>query len=544
MLSKKLDHIVQLFEEIGILRWVISPGSRNAPIVAALLRNPNMQLFSMPDERSAAFSAMGMAQSDQFPAAFLCTSGSALVNAFPAVVEAYYQRIPLCIVSADRPEELIDQWDGQTLRQPGIFGTYVRHSHHCNPRNSSEHELTEGIYQLFQDSFTQIPGPFHLNIALSEPIYEGISTFSSASDSDSIAVKPFVYKASQIPKVTLEDISSAVGSAQKIAVLVGQNPPSETLSQVLSELQNYLPIFSDVCSSQQPYGLQSWDWALLKREIPESLKPDLLISLGTVTLSKPLKNFLRKHKPHHIHLGPYSEVGDPFETNPVHIPSFEADFLQGILELWNTHNAEDQLNSCKKYSEDWQQFLAAQPLKSNELPEPFSSELAWMQQFFKSIDERFIIHLGNSMPVRYGSWSLPTAAQIFSNRGVSGIDGCLSTAVGSALAQPEKIVIAVLGDVTTVYDSNALWTDLPSNLRVVVFNNSGGRIFDWIEGPNKFPELRKFIHTPRKFDFKHLSKFYGVEHQSLGVDQIDLSFQKILFAETATLVELICKDDN
>jgi 2-succinyl-5-enolpyruvyl-6-hydroxy-3-cyclohexene-1-carboxylate synthase len=148
------------------------------------------------------------------------------------------------------------------------------------------------------------------------------------------------------------------------------------------------------------------------------------------------------------------------------------------------------------------------------------------------------------MPVRYGSWSLPTAAQIFSNRGVSGIDGCLSTAVGSALAQPEKIVIAVLGDVTTVYDSNALWTDLPSNLRVVVFNNSGGRIFDWIEGPNKFPELRKFIHTPRKFDFKHLSKFYGVEHQSLGVDHIDLSFQKILFAETATLVELICKDDN
>lgn len=544
MISKKLDHIVQLFKEIGIQRWVISPGSRNAPIVAALLRNSNMQLFSMPDERSAAFAAMGMAQSDQLPAAFLCTSGSALVNAFPAVTEAYYQRIPLVIVSADRPEELIDQWDGQTLRQPGIFGTYVRHSHHCNPRNSSEHQLTAGIYQLFQNAFTQIPGPIHLNIALSEPIYEGISTFSSASDSASSAVKPFVYKTPPIPKVTLERIASAIGSSQKIAVLVGQNPPSKTLSQVLSELQNHLPIFSDVCSSQQTYGLQSWDWALLKREIPESLKPDLLISLGTVTLSKPLKNFLRKHKPRHIHLGLFSEIGDPFETHPQHIPCFEADFLQGMLELWEGETHKDSLNSCKNYSADWQKFIASQSLVAGDLSEPFSSELAWMQQFFKSIDERFIIHLGNSMPVRYGSWSLPTAAQIFSNRGVSGIDGCLSTAVGSALAKPEKIVIAVLGDVTTVYDSNALWTDLPSNLRVVVFNNSGGRIFDWIEGPNKFPELRKFIHTPRKFDFKHLSEFYSVEHQSLGVEQVEASIQKLFFAETATLIELICKDDN
>ncbi len=573
MLSAKLDFMVQLFWEAGISNWVISPGSRNAPIVASLIKHGQFNLISSPDERSGAFIALGMSQMNQYPAGFICTSGSALVNAFPAVVEAYYQRIPLVILSADRPEELIDQWDGQTLRQPGIFGNYVRTSFHCNPRKETTEHLTEGIYQCLQQAFNQIPAAVHFNIALSEPIYEGIDSAFSKSNS----IPPFVYQTPKPDKVDINDVKqliwgnnflptastertnpnlvkdnssdqdhgknySSTASSEikkhqtppiqqpKIAILVGQNPPSPLLKSVLAELQNYLPIFTDVCSSQTQVGLNLWDWGMLKRDIPQSLAPDLLISLGTVTLSKPLKQFLKKSQPKHIHIGIHREVGDPFETRPEHCKVYEADFLQALLELLvsNQENWEtEEFNSAvsiffpTQYLHDWKQFIESQSLDSNKLPQPFAKELQFMQKLFQSATENCIIHLGNSMSVRYGSWSGHTKAQVYSNRGVSGIDGCLSTAVGAALASPEKKHVVVLGDVSTMYDSNALWTELPPNLNIVVYNNGGGKIFDWIDGPNKIPELRNFIHTPRNFKLEHLCQLFNVPHFQFTLNQIN-----------------------
>lgn len=580
MLSTKLDFIVQLLWEAGISNWVISPGSRNAPIVASLIKHGQFKLTSSPDERSGAFIALGISQNNQYPAGFICTSGSALVNAFPAVVEAYYQRIPLVILSADRPEELIDQWDGQTLRQPGIFGSYVRSSWHGNPRKETTTELAQGIYKCLQQGLTQIPAAIHLNISLSEPIYEGIDAPYEKSDS----IPPFVYPTPQPDKVDLNAVKqlifgniffptasnehgnldlvqdnnsdqdhgnnySSTASSEikkhptspnkqpKIAILVGQNPPSPLLKSVLNELQNYVPIFTDVCSSQTQVGLNLWDWGMLKRDIPQNLKPELLISLGTATLSKPIKQFLKKSQPNHIHVGLHHEVGDPFETKPEHWKVNEADFLQAILELLISNQApleSMELGSeittvfSNQYLNDWQQFIQSQTLVSNELPQPFAKELQFMQKLFQSAMENCTFHLGNSMSVRYGSWSGHTKAQVYSNRGVSGIDGCLSTAVGAAIASPEKTHVVVLGDVSTMYDSNALWTALPSNLSIVVYNNGGGRIFDWIDGPNKIPELRNFIHTPRTFNLEYLCKLFDVPHFKYSLNQMDEVIQLLL----------------
>ena len=181
MLSERLDYIVALFQEAGITHWFVSPGSRNAPIVAALIRNGHFKLHSFPDERSSAFAAMGSALKHQYPAAFLCTSGSALANAYPAVLEAYYQRVPLLIVSADRPEDRIDQWDGQTIRQKNFFGNYVRGSYHLDARSESTLSSNQGIYDCIRQGLEGIPGPTHINISLSEPIYEGIETLKKAN---------------------------------------------------------------------------------------------------------------------------------------------------------------------------------------------------------------------------------------------------------------------------------------------------------------------------------------------------------------------------
>jgi 2-succinyl-5-enolpyruvyl-6-hydroxy-3-cyclohexene-1-carboxylate synthase len=531
MLSTKLDYIAQLLWEAGISNWVVSPGSRNAPIVAALIKHGQFHLHSSPDERSGAFVALGISQINQYPAGFICTSGSALVNAYPAVVEAYYQRIPLVILSADRPEELIDQWDGQTLRQPGIFGNYVRCSWHGNARNESTESLSKGIYHCIQQTLTQIPAAVHLNLALSEPIYEGIELPFEYSEH----IPPFVYISTQPEKVDVQSVQhSLFADAQnfdelvqlnksKIAILVGQNPPSPLITTVLTELQHLVPVFTDICSSQIQIGLKNWDWGMLKRDIPSSLEPDVLISLGTATISKPLKHFLKKSKPKHVHIGIWDDVGDPFETNPEHWKVNEADFLQTIFEILTSSLG----NYSNAYLKDWVDFLSDQSLTASTLPHPFGKELQFMQKLFQQANENCIIHLGNSMTVRYGSWSGHTQAQVYSNRGISGIDGCLSTSVGAAIASPEKHNIAILGDVSAMYDSHAMWTELPSNLTIIVYNNGGGRIFDWINGPNKLPELRQFIHTPRKFNMTHLCNLYSVPHFNYSIDQIDVATTEI-----------------
>ena len=207
MLSERLDYIAALFHEAGINNWFVAPGSRNAPIVAALSRSEAINLQSFPDERACAFAAMGFGLKNRYPAAFLCTSGSALANAYPAVLEAYYQRIPLLIVSADRPENRIDQWDGQTIRQAQFFGNYVRHSFHFDARSISQESLIEGVFSSIKGSLEGIPGPIHINIALSEPIYEGINSIfdpnqlASNTPQTPLNIPTFVHKGPSYPPV-------------------------------------------------------------------------------------------------------------------------------------------------------------------------------------------------------------------------------------------------------------------------------------------------------------------------------------------------------
>jgi 2-succinyl-5-enolpyruvyl-6-hydroxy-3-cyclohexene-1-carboxylate synthase len=504
MLSDRLDYIAALFQEADILHWFISPGSRNAPIVAALLRNGHFQLHSFPDERACAFAAMGHALLEQHPAAFLCTSGSALANAYPAVLESYYQRVPLLIVSADRPANRIDQWDGQTIRQQDFFGTYARGSFQIDVRHDPQNVISKGLYDCIRAAITKIPGPAHINLALSEPIYEGVHQLPEKT----IDVPAFTYLAPPFEPVFTESLKPYI-QGKKVALLIGQHTQSPLLNSVLNNLQDHLPLFADVTSLQLTVGFDAWDWNIYGRDIPDELAPDLIITMGMGLISKPMKEALTRWKPQHLHVGLHTEIGDPFQTEPQAWICHEADFAGALYELYTT---EAIPHTSKLYKEQWQTFLEAQPLKVSQLDPPFAEEATFVAAVFSHLNEDCHLHLGNSMTVRYGSWAGKTRAHVFSNRGVSGIDGCLSTAIGDALANPTRHVIAILGDVSSVYDSNALWTDFPPNFHVFILNNSGGRIFDFIKGPNALPELRTFIHTPRSFDFQKMAEFYALTY--------------------------------
>ena len=529
MLSERLDYIVALFQEAGITHWFVSPGSRNAPVVAALIRNGHFKLHSFPDERSCAFAAMGSALKHQFPAAFLCTSGSALANAYPAVLEAYYQRVPLLIVSADRPEDRIDQWDGQTIRQKNFLGDYVRGSYHLDARTESTLSASDGIYNCIRKGLEGIPGPTHINIALSEPIYEGIETPKPSIES----VPPFVFKSPIYNPVLPSELENLI-HAKKVMLVIGMHKKSSILSDVLAKLENTIPIFCDISSQQSHRGLSNWDWGLFQRNIPEDLRPDLLITMGMGILSKPLKIALTKWNPKQIHVGLHDEIGDPFQTQPELWKAHEADFAEALFQV-----LEKEIQTTNTYKHNWESFLGAQKSTFKDLEFPFHSEAQFMAAFLKELPHNTRVHLGNSMTVRYGSWVGKTACELFSNRGVSGIDGCLSTAIGDALANPEETVWAVLGDVSAVYDSHSLWTELPPNLNIVVYNNSGGRIFDFISGPNEFPQMRNYVQTPRQFEFKHLAQFFEVHYESYPIQRaIDNIKEVITGSKTCRLIEL------
>lgn len=528
MLAERLDYIAALFQEAGISQWFVSPGSRNAPIIAALIKNGNFNLHSFPDERSCAFAAMGNSLQFRYPAAFLCTSGSALANAYPAVLEAYYQRIPLLIISADRPEDRIDQWDGQTIRQKEFFGEYARSSCHINARDYSLEDISKMIFSTIQLGLEGIHGPMHINIALPEPIYEGIQNPALPYQD----IPAFVFRSPEYPPVLPEEVQLLTEN-KKVMLLVGQHTESRILSDVLYRLQDRVPLICDVTSRQNSYGLDGWDWALYQREIPDELAPDLIITMGMGFISKPLKQILTKWKPQHIHVSLHAEVGDPFETNPQLWQAHEADFAEALYQSLSP----TALEYSNQFRTQWEVFIAAQKFKLEDLEEPFRSEAQFMKSLFENLDENTHLHLGNSMSVRYGSWVGNTASKVYSNRGVSGIDGCLSTAIGDALGNLESPVWVVLGDVSALYDSNALWGLIPKNLRIIIFNNSGGRIFDFIKGPNILPEIREYVHTPNEINFEYLGKLYNVPHRRVNIKSALV--QPIEYTLEGGIIELV-----
>lgn len=517
MLGEKLIQLAHHFANLGILNWVISPGSRNAPIVAALVKQGSFKLYSSPDERSAAFTAMGMAISSHQPAAFLCTSGSALSNAYPAVLEAYYSRIPLVIVSADRPEELIDQWDGQTIRQVNFFGDYTRSFIQLNARSEKPNVSLDKIRSCIQKSCNPISGPVHINIALSEPIYEGIESQNHNSTDVLIETnKPVKNKLENTSDFTFE-----IQTNSKIALIIGQGFRNNKVVEILSSLANKIPVLTDVTSGYSEIGLSNWDWGLLKRTIPENLRPDLILTMGMGIISKPLKLELRKWKPKHIHISEVSEIADPFQTNPVHLISDEYLTLTQLKDNLENNIDNDYLN-------EWRSFIDSQTLNPKNLPLPYNYELEFVQKLILSSNDNHHLHFGNSMSARYASWSSKSAARIFSNRGVSGIDGCISSALGDALAQSDKVVIAIVGDITTLYDSNAFWGEWPNNFHLVVLNNQGGAIFDWIDGPNQLDSLRPFIHTPHEKSFKQLAELHKKSIQTFSLVNEQVTLDEII----------------
>jgi 2-succinyl-5-enolpyruvyl-6-hydroxy-3-cyclohexene-1-carboxylate synthase len=535
LFQTNINAIVSGLYAHGITDVVISPGSRNAPIIMAFVRHPHFQCWSVPDERSAGFIALGMAKAQQKPVVLLCTSGSALVNYYPAIVEAYYMQVPLIVISADRPEKMLDRWDGQTIHQFDIFNRHVYGSYQT-PENLDVNQFSK-IFEITDQLYLQcneaIKGPVHLNVPLREPLYEAAKTVFEYPDYK-------VVKKAEVDEVEWEigiDSEHFFQDFPKVMVLLGANDPTEAYSE-LKEMVDYrfALVIADVISNAHAYGtFKNIELYLLSATEGQKkmLAPDLLITTGQMIISKPLKQLLRSNPPkQHWHIAENGYCADPFFSEPQVLQMNPLDFFKQFKKylpqvpskyVSEISNNVEQLKGKIK----WSQF----------------GELSAITEVLNALPEKIGLHLSNSMTIRNVSFLGEYIKEhwcVYGNRGVSGIDGCTSTAVGMAIAHPHLLQVLITGDVAFFYDINAFWHSYSiPNFKVVLMNNSGGGIFDIIDGPSQLPELNPYIKTPHQFNAKDIANHYKLNYFCANDNNsLKDALTAFLQSETCSILEI------
>lgn len=529
MILQSINNIAEICARKGVNRVVISPGSRSAALTLAFARHRSIQTTVIPDERVAGFVATGMAQYSGQTVALVCTSGSAAYNLAPAVVEAYFQQIPLVVFTADRPKEWIHQQDGQTIYQTDLYGKHVKKAFelpsdytHADARWHIERVLNEAL------NLSQLspPGPVHINVPIREPFYPTADEKLSYDGQVKI-----IQRFDTSPTLSTElwhHLQNEFENAERVLIAVGQMPPNPALWALLQTFSNEMdvPVLGEVIANTPPDEalIRQHDVFLKPKNEPllADLRPDLLITLGDSFISKNFKLFLRKHQPaRHWHIKASTELIDTFQTLTTQIPVEPAYFFQKLLEDLDfqrfVHNdSDDDLRS--EYRQRW---LQADRTARRQLRQFLRNETRWnefglVQQLMDGLPQGCVLHLANSMPVRYANLvGLTQSAEVFANRGTSGIDGCTSTAVGAAL-MTDKLVFLLTGDVAFFYDRNALWhPHLPHNLRIVLFNNGGGNIFRLIDGPSAQPELEQYFETRHHTTAERTTQDAGMVYAAL-----------------------------
>jgi len=506
--------LVMGLHHFGVEEVVISPGSRNAPLIISLNRCGYFRCHSIPDERVAAFYALGMALASGRPVAVVCTSGSAGINLAPAVAEAYYLKAPIIAITADRPLDWTDQGNGQTIRQDGLFANFVRGSYHLieHPKNEDEAwRNRREISTLFNSILHDIPGPIHFNVPMSEPLYH---TTSYPPES-----KPHFYHRKKVqtapPAQLIGDLRHAMAQHEKVMVLLGQMSPNPGMAEAIKAISDWpnVVVLTETTSNVNGAGvvgtIDRVVMPIADAEGLNELMPDLLITAGGMIVSKKIKAQLRAQPQLiHWHVSPHDRGLDTFRHLSEEIPLTPEAFF-GALVKGGPPAVHSHYNALWRRTEE----LAGQAHHS------YMKDLSWcdfsaFHHLMPHLSSPVALHMANSSPVRYVQLFGPQAGVTYhANRGTSGIDGCTSTAAGWAKLRPDQPTVLITGDTAFLYDSNALWNkDLPANLKICVINNSGGGIFRIIDGPSKTAELEPFFEAHHPASLGDLAKAHHVTH--------------------------------
>ncbi|MEL7003160.1 MAG: 2-succinyl-5-enolpyruvyl-6-hydroxy-3-cyclohexene-1-carboxylic-acid synthase [Bacteroidota bacterium] len=550
-------NIAQICSQKGLDQAILSPGSRNAPLTLSFVRHPHIQCRTISDERSAAFIALGLAQQKKKATILACTSGSAALNYGPAIAEAYFQQIPLLVLTADRPPEWIDQLDGQTIRQEDVYGRHVKKSYSI-PADLSHPDAEWHTYRIISEaintSMSTPQGPVHINVPFREPFYPDKDT--EITYSESLNVIDEVGSKHLLAEQHWQSLAEEWSEFKKKLIVAGQSDRDESLSQTLDTLSQAqkIPIVGDVISNLHEISdvVAHPDVFIggIKNGLHESLQPELLITFGKSVISKQLKLLLRKHKPKaHWHIQAQGEVADTFQSLTKVVRCSPNSFFEKIIESQPEEGFESQKQ--ENYYQIWQiEERKVQRLLQKFFPMEPLGEFEMTKSVIDKIPNNTNIHLANSMAVRYANYiglnDKAKSLEVFSNRGTSGIDGSNSTAVGASLAN-DKLNVVITGDLAFFYDRNAFWHNYKiPNLRVLLLNNHAGGIFRMIKGPSDLPELKEYFETHQSLNAKSIADEFGFEYMNCDSrsklnNYISYFFQK---SDTPKILELESRSED
>ena len=530
-------NVPHICHKLGVEHAILCPGSRNAPLSIAFERCEHIQTHIISDERSAGYIALGIAQSTRKPVVVCTTSGTAVSNLIPAVTEAFFQKLPLIVLTADRPLELIHQGDGQAIDQQGVFDNHILYSkslypdyHSLETQRLVERCLSEALIESTQKHRM---GPSHVNFPFREPFYP------KALEGNTIPINLIKEEAIE-PSLSGEQwngLNNELKGYQRILVVCGQFNTTLQLTEDLNLMS--APVIAECTSNvlSEDNVIKYHDVILNPKNEKtfDQLRPDLVITFGENLLSKNLKQFIRSSDCKHWHIGHRSSAADVFGKLTRIIPvSAEYFFHQNAYEAVNSGflaNWLYQNNISKLYTSV---FLNDAPF----------GEFKAISQVHLNIPPNAQVHYSNSMPIRYGNL-FPIAeskkARVFCNRGTSGIDGSTSTVVGQCIAKPDQLQIFITGDMSFFYDRNAFWNneDL-SNLRIILLNNNGGGIFNMIPGPKAQPELEKNFLTKQTLSATDLANEHNFEYYLCdSQDQLDTALASFFTpSKNARLIEV------
>ena len=443
--KENVNILTSLLVAHGVQHAVVCPGSRNSAIVHNLNECPAIQCYPVTDERSAGFYALGMAQALRQPVVVCVTSGTALLNLAPAVAEAYYQHIPLVVVSADRPPQWIDQLDGQTLPQPDALGRFVRKAVSLpEPHDDEEHWycnrlVNEALIAALQGG----RGPVHINVPITEPLFD-------YTVSELPVERKIEWTAADMSPATLSHVTRMFLQAKRPMLISGQ-PMNPLLDEAVSLVGD-----------------------------DEAYLPDFVLYIGGSIVSKRLKRFLRKAKETWV-VNASGEVPDTF-MNLTHV-------FQGGGEAVADHIRFMMVMEPHPFVQQWDELLA-RIRQQVEAYEPAYSEMAAVKYFEQYVGDAEV-HYANSTAIRLAN--IFAKHPVWCNRGVNGIEGSLSTAAGFSCVT-DKRVFCVIGDLSFFYDQNALWNqNLRENFRILLLNNGRGGIFNMLPGLEQSPARDAFV---------------------------------------------------
>lgn len=503
---KLAQQVIEACKAKQIKHIVISPGSRNAPLTIGFSNDPYFSCYSIVDERCAAFFALGMAQQLRQPVAVVCTSGSALLNYYPAFAEAFYSDIPLVVISADRPSNKVDIGDGQTIRQANVL---ANHSAYNANLSDAPHSDKSNFYELNTALNTAIAqqAPVHINVPFEEPLY--LTT-----------EERYTFENQLLPPtdIALDDAAAITfvkrwNTAAKKMILVGVLPPNSVEAdyvQRLAQDPSVLVLTETTSNLHDPHFIPCIDKLLTYTEkapaLKEALRPDLLLTFGGLVVSKKIKQFLRTFQPsYHYNVDLYKGY-DSYFCLTAHFKSDINTFLKKIGHYLLSVPSDYQKKWLEIKNEIQRKHLEYQ----NDTP---FSDFKVYAELFNTIPKHYMVQISNSSAIRYAQLmkSDPTW-KVYCNRGTSGIDGSTSTAIGAAVASGAPTVF-VTGDLSFFYDSNALWNKyIPKNFRIILLNNEGGGIFRILPGDTSDPNFEYFFETPHKLTAEHLCKMYGITY--------------------------------